>query len=143
MNQMSEWKSVFIWWSTCCDHEKWLTTSCFHCSEYQYRGKYQHTVAVSICTTQTHTIQPLINGEKDQHESYYRGEIIQRVGIENYLETNTPHFLYSGLYVHIQFLSKTKLLRESINQSNMICPLFSKVNVCICLYKIDFKTISG
>lgn len=52
----------------------------------------------------TDTVRPLINGGKDQLEPHYRGEIIQREGIEKLLvETNTPHILYNGLYVHIHF----------------------------------------
>lgn len=65
---------------------------------------------VSRSTTQRHTVPPLINGGKDQLESHYRGEIIQRVGIEKLLFGDKyTTFLYNGLYVHIQNLSKTNV----------------------------------
>lgn len=78
---------------------------------------------VSTSTTQRHTVRPLINRGKDQLESHYRGEIIQRVGIEKLL-FGDKYTTFSLQWIICTY-SKFKLFfffRESIYQWNMICP---------------------
>lgn len=137
---MSEWKSMFIWWTrACCEHEKWPCTKNDH---FQFSftatdGKHHHTrPRFDKYHTKTLKVQTLIDGGKISTGSHYREEIIQRGwGGGRYwktlfLETNTPHYFFTMDYMYIlnwleakkKNKKKQTLFRESIYQWKMICP---------------------
>lgn len=62
-------------------------------------------------TTPRRTVRPLINGGKDQLESHYRGEIIQREGIEKLLfgDKYTTFSLQWIICTYSKILSKTNV----------------------------------
>lgn len=117
----------------CCNHEKWLSP----CPNVQnHHVSIGANISIQMLfrwtsSTQTHTVQPLINGGKDQQESHYRekeyrgGSVLKKLPGDKY--TTSFFFLYNGLYVHIKLVwspknNNKKLSGENMNQWNMIRP---------------------
>lgn len=93
-------------------------------------------------TTQRHTVRPLINGGKDQQESHYRGEIIQRGRYRKTIIWRQIHHIFFTMdYMYIfKFLSKTNVFLEKAYTSETWSALDNseKLMSAYALYKIDF-----